>query len=54
VIFLEGGREMYGPKAAELTGEFYRAMYERNYFASKANVTTASNAHGSTQGVDAQ
>ena len=33
VIFLEGGRPTFGPKAAELTGEFYRAMYERNYFA---------------------
>jgi cell division protein FtsI/penicillin-binding protein 2 len=35
VIFLEGGKPTYGPKAAELTGEFYRAMYERNYFAPK-------------------
>ncbi len=32
VVFLEGGRPTFGPKAAELTGEFYRAMYERNYF----------------------
>ena len=32
VIFLEGGRPTFGPKAAELTGAFYRAMYERNYF----------------------
>ena len=32
VIFLEGGRPTFGPKAAELTGEFYRAMYERSYF----------------------
>ncbi len=36
VIFLEGGRPTFGPKAAELTGEFYRAMYERNYFAPQA------------------
>ena len=42
VIFLEGGREMFGPKAAELTGEFYRAMYEHNYFEPKTPVTTAS------------
>ncbi len=35
VVFLEGGREVFGPKAAELTGEFYRAMYERNFFAPK-------------------
>ncbi len=36
VIFLEGGRPTFGPKAAELTGAFYRAMYERNYFAPHA------------------
>jgi penicillin-binding protein 2 len=35
VIFLEGGRPTFGPKAAELTGQFYRAMYERNYFQPK-------------------
>ena len=32
VIFLEGGRPTFGPKAAELTGQFYRGMYERSYF----------------------
>ena len=32
VVFLEGGRPTFGPKAAELTGQFYRAMYERSYF----------------------
>ncbi len=33
VIFLNGDRNVAGPKAAELTGQFYRAMYEHNYFA---------------------
>jgi cell division protein FtsI/penicillin-binding protein 2 len=42
VIFLEGGKPTFGPKAAELTGEFYRAMYERNYFESKSPVASAS------------
>ncbi len=32
VIFLEGGRPTFGPKAAELTGEFYRGLYQRSYF----------------------
>ncbi|MCU1320710.1 MAG: penicillin-binding protein transpeptidase [Acidobacteriaceae bacterium] len=32
VIFLEGGRPTFGPKAAELTGQFYRGMYESSYF----------------------
>jgi penicillin-binding protein 2 len=35
VIFLEGGRPTFGPKAAELTGQFYRALSARNYFTPK-------------------
>jgi cell division protein FtsI/penicillin-binding protein 2 len=36
VIFLEGGRPTFGPKAAELTGQFYRSMAARSYFTPKA------------------
>lgn len=32
VIFLEGGRPTFGPKAAELTGQFYRALWDHSYF----------------------
>jgi membrane peptidoglycan carboxypeptidase len=32
VVFLEGGRPTYGPKAAELAGIFYRNLQEQNYF----------------------
>jgi cell division protein FtsI/penicillin-binding protein 2 len=35
VIFLEGGRPTFGPKAAELTGAFYRGLWDRNYFQTK-------------------
>src|SRR5208282_4375894 len=35
VFFLEGGRPTFGPRAAELTGEFYKNLAERNYFADK-------------------
>jgi penicillin-binding protein 2 len=35
VIFLEGGKPTFGPKAAELTGLFYRALSDRNYFQPK-------------------
>jgi penicillin-binding protein 2 len=35
VIFLEGGRPTFGPKAAELTGALYRGLSERNYFQPK-------------------
>jgi penicillin-binding protein 2 len=41
VIFLEGGKPTFGPKAAELTGEFYRAMYESGYFGPKTETTAA-------------
>ena len=49
VIFLEGDRSVFGPRAAELTGEFYRAMYEHNYFAPKPG-EPATMAAGSAQG----
>lgn len=37
VIFLEGGRPMFGPHAAELTGELYRGLWARNYFQGKTS-----------------
>jgi cell division protein FtsI/penicillin-binding protein 2 len=33
VIFLEGGRPTFGPKAAELAGHLYRNLYDHNFFA---------------------
>jgi penicillin-binding protein 2 len=36
VFFLEGGRPTFGPRAAELTGTFYRNLWDHNYFADKA------------------
>lgn len=51
VIFLEGGRPTFGPKAAELTGEFYRAMYEHNYFTPQNTTpTTTTTAETTTSG----
>ena len=38
VIFAEGGRSTSGPRSAELTGQFYRALYDRNYFVTRAPV----------------
>ena len=35
VFLLEGGRPTYGPRAAELTGEFYKDLWDHNYFADK-------------------
>ena len=35
VFLLEGGRPTFGPYAAQLTGEFYRHLWESNYFTAK-------------------
>jgi len=35
VFFLEGGRPVFGPRAAELTGEFYKNLWDKDYFAQK-------------------
>lgn len=35
VIFLEGGKPTFGPKAAELAGKMYRALYDGSYFTAK-------------------
>ncbi len=49
VVFLEGGRATFGPKAAELTGAFYRAMYDRNFFQSKTETTALMGPVGSAR-----
>jgi len=41
VFFLEGGRPTFGPKAAELTGLFYRNLWDKSYFAAKQPSETA-------------
>jgi hypothetical protein len=33
VIFLQGGRPTFGPKAAEIAGRMYRNMYDHSFFA---------------------
>ena len=32
VVFLQGGRPTYGPKAAEIAGRMYRNLYDHNFF----------------------
>ncbi|AXC10708.1 Cell division protein FtsI [Peptidoglycan synthetase] [Acidisarcina polymorpha] len=36
VFFLEGGRPTFGPRAAELTGVFYRNLWDHSYFVEKS------------------
>ncbi|MBO0911005.1 MAG: penicillin-binding protein [Acidobacteria bacterium] len=35
VVFLEGGRPTFGPKAAEIAGHLYRNLYDHDFFAEK-------------------
>jgi cell division protein FtsI/penicillin-binding protein 2 len=35
VVFLEGGRPTFGPKAAELAGVMYRNLYDHDFFAAR-------------------
>ncbi|HEX4756729.1 MAG TPA: penicillin-binding transpeptidase domain-containing protein [Terracidiphilus sp.] len=38
VFFLEGGRPTFGPRAAELTGAFYKNLWDKEYFSPKEAV----------------
>ena len=40
VVFLEGGRATFGPKAAEITGRMYRNLYDHNFFVARSNGST--------------
>jgi penicillin-binding protein 2 len=41
IVFLQGGRPTFGPKAAEIAGRMYRNLYDANFFAeTPAKVTT--------------
>ena len=40
VFFLEGGRPTFGPRAAELTGAFYRNLWDHEYFTAKAQAAS--------------
>jgi penicillin-binding protein 2 len=42
VVFLQGGRPTFGPKAAEIAGRMYRNLYEHSFFAGKPAVPTNS------------
>jgi cell division protein FtsI/penicillin-binding protein 2 len=54
VFFLEGGRPTFGPRAAEMTGEFYQNLWDSNWFTAKLQQNTATVWPGSSQGEQAQ
>jgi len=49
VIFLQGGRPTFGPKAAEITGRFYRSLYDHNFFQATASTETPERNVGAEQ-----
>jgi len=40
VVFLQGGRPTFGPKAAEIAGRLYRNLYDHNFFVGKPALPT--------------
>src|SRR6185295_10881993 len=38
VVFLQGGRPTFGPKAAEVAGRMYRNLYDSNFFVARSAV----------------
>jgi penicillin-binding protein 2 len=51
VIFLQGGRPTFGPKAAELAGHFYRNLYDHDYFSVKPAVAPVRSASSASSGM---
>jgi cell division protein FtsI/penicillin-binding protein 2 len=51
VVFLQGGRPTFGPRAAEIAGHLYRNLYDHEFFAEKKPENKASDttAVGETQ-----
>jgi penicillin-binding protein 2 len=49
VVFLQGGRPTYGPKAAEIAGHLYRNLYDHNFFIARP-VLPANTADAKTVG----
>ncbi len=51
VIFLQGGRPTFGPKAAELAGHFYRNLYDHDYFSVKPAAAPVRSASSASSGL---
>ncbi|MGA7560351.1 MAG: penicillin-binding transpeptidase domain-containing protein [Terriglobales bacterium] len=41
VVFLQGGRPTFGPKAAEIAGRMYRNLYDHNFFVAGTTRSTS-------------
>ena len=54
VFLLEGGRPTFGPKAAELTGEFYKDLWDHDYFELKTQAAQTAAAAGGAPSAGAE
>ena len=50
VVFLQGGRPTFGPKAAEIAGRMYRNLYDHSFFAARPPAMPADTANASATG----
>ena len=48
VVFLQGGRPTYGPKAAEIAGHLYRNLYDHNFFMARPSIPATTAGVGGT------
>jgi cell division protein FtsI/penicillin-binding protein 2 len=48
VVFLQGGRPTFGPKAAEISGKFYRGLYDHKFFTPPATAASRATSEKST------
>lgn len=51
VVFLQGGRPTYGPKAAEIAGRMYRNLYDHSFFANGPTLIPARAAEQPAAGI---
>jgi cell division protein FtsI/penicillin-binding protein 2 len=49
VVFLQGDRAVYGPKAAEIAGRMYRDLYDHSFFAGPLTTPATAAAKGESQ-----
>jgi penicillin-binding protein 2 len=54
VVFLQGGRPTFGPKAAEIAGRLYRNLYDHNFFVAGAPGITPAEPMQKTSTVSSQ
>jgi cell division protein FtsI/penicillin-binding protein 2 len=50
VVMLRGGRDVFGPRAAEVAGHVYKSLSEQNYFASRREIAAAQSLSGDSCG----